>query len=63
MREARLEAAAPEPRVPEAVVGRAALGVGEHLVRLGDLAEALLGVRATPRRPDGARARARGTRA
>ena len=43
--ERRLEAAAPEPGVPEAVVRRAALRVGEDLVRLGDLAEALVGVR------------------
>ena len=42
---ARLEAAAAQARVAEAVVELARLGVREHLVRLDDLAEALLGVR------------------
>ena len=36
---------APEARLAEAVVRRAPLGVGEHLVRLGDVAEARGGVR------------------
>ena len=39
-----LVAAALETRLPVAVVQRASLGVGEHLVRLGDLAKAVLGV-------------------
>ncbi len=45
VRKAGLEASAPEARVPEAVVQRAALRIREHLVRLGNLPEALLGVR------------------
>ena len=57
----RREAAAAEPFAPVAVVGGAALRVGEHLVRLGRLAEALLGVGLPARRRDGARARACGT--
>ncbi len=36
----RREAAAPQARVPEAVVQLAPLGVREHLVRLGDRTEA-----------------------
>ena len=40
----RGEAAAAEPFAPEAVVGRAPFRVGEHLVRLRSLAEALLRV-------------------
>ena len=43
--EDRLEAAALKTRLPEPVVGRSALGIGQHLVRLGDVAEALLRVR------------------
>ena len=39
------EPAATEPRVPEAVVCAAPLGVGQHLVRLGDGPELQLGVR------------------
>ena len=41
----RLEPAAPQPRVAEAVVEVARLGLREHLVGLDDLAEPLLGVR------------------
>ena len=40
-----VEALACDGLVPVAVVARAAVVVGEHLVGLGDLAEALLGVR------------------
>ena len=40
----RREPAAAQALAPVAVVGCAALGIGEHLVRLGRLAEALLGV-------------------
>ena len=39
------EAAAAQPVVPEAVVGGTALGIGQHLVGLGGLAEALLCIR------------------
>jgi hypothetical protein len=42
VRKRRLEAAAAQPRVPESVVRRAALRVGEDLVCLGHLAEAPL---------------------
>ena len=41
----RREAARAQPGVAVAVVERAALGAREHLVRLGDLAEAQLGLR------------------
>ena len=41
---ARREAAAPQPGVAVAVVQLARLGLGEHLVGLGHLAEARLGV-------------------
>ena len=37
--EDRLEATSCEARLPEAVVGRSALGVGQHLERLGDVSE------------------------
>jgi hypothetical protein len=40
----RREAATPEPGVAEAVVGRPPLGIGQHLVGLGDGAEAELRV-------------------
>ena len=39
-----LEAAAAQARVPVAVVQLAGLGLREHLVRLDDLAEAVVGV-------------------
>ena len=45
VREHRLEAASAEAGLSEAVVGRAPLGVGEHLVRLRDLPEPRFGVR------------------
>ena len=57
----RRETAAAEALAPVAVVGRAALRIGEHLVGLGRLAEALLRVRLLRRRRDAARARAYGT--
>ena len=59
----RRKPAAAQALAPVAVVGRAALRVGEHLVRLGRLAEPLLGVGLLRRRLDGARARACGMRA
>jgi hypothetical protein len=43
--EVRLEAAGPQPLVTVGVVHPAALGVGQHLVRLGRLLELGLGVR------------------
>src|SRR5207237_7430736 len=43
--EGRVEAARLEPLVPVAVVDRATVGVGEHLVCLGGLLELLLGLR------------------
>ncbi len=45
VREHRLEATSAETGLSEAVVGRAPLGVREHLVRLRDLPEPELGVR------------------
>ena len=57
----RREPAGAEPGVPVAVVERARLGVREHLVGLGHLAEADLGLRLARRRRDAARARAGGT--
>ena len=44
IREHRLVAASLEARLPEAVIRRPALGIGEHLVRLGDVAEPEVGI-------------------
>ena len=57
---ARLEAAAAQARVAVAVVELARLRLREHLVRLDDLAEAVVARRARRRRRGAARARARG---
>ena len=59
----RLKATAAQTRVSEAVVELAPLGVGEHLVGLDDLAEAMIGVRLRSRRRGAPRGRGGGRRA